>query len=209
MQIHQLKPIHAGRDSKRVGRGGKRGTTSGHGQKGQKSRGGRKFQPIIREFIKRYPKLRGYRFGTGRKEFLAILDLAVLENNFNGKEIVNPEKLLEKGLVERIENRIPMVKILGKSEVKKSLTIENCFVSAGAKAAVEKAGGQVIDSKAQKAKKAKAEKKAAEIARNQEKKAQAKQKALAKEKSAGAKAAQPKAKKEVKSSVVKKAKAKN
>lgn len=67
MQIHQLKPIHKIKKKKRVGRGGKRGTYSGRGLKGQKSRAGRKMQPAIREFIKKFPKLRGYRFKSKRK----------------------------------------------------------------------------------------------------------------------------------------------
>lgn len=61
MQIHELKPKHKIKKGRRVGRGGKKGTYSGKGMKGQKSRAGRKFQPIIRELIKRYPKLKGYR----------------------------------------------------------------------------------------------------------------------------------------------------
>jgi len=59
MQFHQLKPIHKMKKRKRIGRGGKRGTYSGRGTKGQKSRAGRKLVPIIRGLIKRYPKLRG------------------------------------------------------------------------------------------------------------------------------------------------------
>ncbi|MBZ1348254.1 MAG: uL15 family ribosomal protein [Candidatus Nealsonbacteria bacterium] len=61
MQLHQLKPIHKRKKRKRLGRGGKRGTYSGRGMKGQKSRAGARFEPIIRGLIKRYPKLRGYR----------------------------------------------------------------------------------------------------------------------------------------------------
>ena len=61
MQLHQLKPTHKAKRAKRVGRGGKKGTYSGRGMKGQKSRSGARMQPIIRELIKRYPKLRGYR----------------------------------------------------------------------------------------------------------------------------------------------------
>ena len=61
MQLHQLKPTHKAKAAKRVGRGGKRGTYSGRGMKGQKSRAGARMQPLVRELIKRYPKLRGYR----------------------------------------------------------------------------------------------------------------------------------------------------
>lgn len=59
MQLHTLKPLHSGRSKKRIGRGGKRGTYSGRGQKGQKSRAGRKIRPAMRDLIQRIPKLRG------------------------------------------------------------------------------------------------------------------------------------------------------
>jgi len=72
MQIHQIKTIHKEKEPKRVGRGGKRGTYCGRGGKGQTARAGHKMQPVIRELIKRYPKLRGYRFGTGKKEDLLL-----------------------------------------------------------------------------------------------------------------------------------------
>ena len=42
-----------------VGRGGKRGKTSGRGGKGQTARAGNKRRPELRDFIKRIPKLRG------------------------------------------------------------------------------------------------------------------------------------------------------
>ena len=68
MQIHELKPKNKIKRGKRVGRGGKKGSCSGKGMKGQKSRAGRKFQPIIRELIKRYPKLKGYRTSGSSKK---------------------------------------------------------------------------------------------------------------------------------------------
>jgi len=61
MQLHELQPNHKQRKAKRVGRGGKRGTYSGRGMKGQKSRAGYRMQPQVRELVKKYPKLRGYR----------------------------------------------------------------------------------------------------------------------------------------------------
>ena len=61
MQLQQLKPIHKFKKRKRVGHGGKRGTHSGRGVKGQRARAGRRLKPVIRELIKKYPKLRGYR----------------------------------------------------------------------------------------------------------------------------------------------------
>lgn len=183
MQIHELQPIHKNKNRKRVGRGGKRGTYSGRGQKGQSSRAGRKFQPAIREFIKRYPKLRGYRFGTGKKENIAVLQLSLLVDNFGEKEIINPKNLMEKGIISRTKNQIPQVKILGKAEVKKALIIEECLVSKGVKDIVEKAGGQIVTSGAQKIKDTKIQAKEKEIARKNERKIKAAAKIQAKEKS--------------------------
>lgn len=61
MQLHELWPFHSLYAKKtRVGRGGKRGTTSGKGQKGQKSRSGRRIRPAERDLIIRIPKLRGF-----------------------------------------------------------------------------------------------------------------------------------------------------
>ncbi len=45
----------------RIGRGGKRGTTSGRGQKGQKSRAGRRIRPAARDLVLKFPKWRGFR----------------------------------------------------------------------------------------------------------------------------------------------------
>ena len=69
MQLHDLKPNYKSKEKKRVGRGGKKGTYSGKGMKGQKSRAGRKLEPPVRGLIKRYHKLRGYKFKhpTGKK----------------------------------------------------------------------------------------------------------------------------------------------
>jgi len=59
MQLHELQPTNKKKTKKRVGRGGKRGTYSGRGIKGQKSRAGRKIRPAIRDLMQRTPKLRG------------------------------------------------------------------------------------------------------------------------------------------------------
>ncbi|MBZ9571845.1 uL15 family ribosomal protein [Patescibacteria group bacterium] len=142
MQLHQLKPIHKKKRPKRIGRGGKRGTYSGRGMKGQKARSGRKLQPAIREFIKRYPKLRGYKF-KGKELKSVIINIEVLGKKFKVNEKINPQILLEKKLIRKIKGKIPGVKILGKGELKKALVIEGCGVSKGAKEKIEKAGGTI------------------------------------------------------------------
>ncbi|HEY4495498.1 MAG TPA: uL15 family ribosomal protein, partial [Candidatus Paceibacterota bacterium] len=62
MQLHQLQRNKKARKGIRVGRGGKRGKTSGRGTKGQKARAGHRIRPEIRDAIKKLPKRRGYRF---------------------------------------------------------------------------------------------------------------------------------------------------
>ena len=59
MQFHTLKRKTPNQKPKVVGRGGKRGKTSGRGTKGQNARAGHKKRPELRDFIKRVPKLRG------------------------------------------------------------------------------------------------------------------------------------------------------
>ena len=132
MQIHQIKPKHKLKKKKRVGRGGKRGTYSGKGIKGQKSRAGRKMVPVIRELIKKYPKLRAYR-AQNRAKDVAVVNLKDLDKNFKDSEIVNPKALLEKKLIRRIKGRTPKVKILGKGELSKKLIIEDCEMSENVK----------------------------------------------------------------------------
>lgn len=141
MQIHQIKPSHKQKLKKRVGRGGKKGFYSGRGAKGQTSRSGKKFEPLIRKLIKRYPKLRGYKFKARLKP--GILNVKDLEKNFQNGETVDPKILFEKRLLRRIKGKITKVKILGKGEITKDLTIENCQLSKSAKEKIEKAGGKI------------------------------------------------------------------
>jgi len=142
MQIHELKPKHKNRGKKRVGRGGKKGTYSGKGLKGQASRAGRKMVPIIRELIKRYPKLKGYRSFRIDNDF-AVVNLDVLEKISKDGETINPENLIKKGVISKIKGRAPKVKILGTGRLTKKLVVENCKVSETARKAIEKAGGSI------------------------------------------------------------------
>ena len=146
MQLHNIRPSHKKKTKKRVARGGKRGTYSGRGLKGQKSRAGRRMKPAIRELIKRYPKLRGYKFKPKvktQKSKIVILNLENLEKKLNIGEIVSPRNLIEKRLIRKIKGRIPKVKILGKGKLSKKLIIEGCQVSKSAGEQIKKAGGNV------------------------------------------------------------------
>lgn len=142
MQLHELQRKHKNKDKKRVGRGGKKGTYSGKGNKGQKSRAGRKMVPIIRELIKRYPKLKGYRSFV-LDDYFAVVNLETLEKTSADGETINPENLIKKGIVSRMKGRSPKIKILGTGKLTKKLVFENCKFSKSAKDAIEKAGGSI------------------------------------------------------------------
>ncbi len=143
MQIHEIKPKNK-KDKKRIGRGGKRGTYCGRGVKGQRSRAGTgKKEPEIRRIIKKYPKLRGYKFSPLSKVF--VVNLSVLNKFFEKEEEVNPIALAKKGVISK-STKIP-VKILGKGEIEKPLIIKKCTLSQSAKSKIEKAGGRVEDKK--------------------------------------------------------------
>jgi large subunit ribosomal protein L15 len=132
MQIHQIKPKHKLKKRKRIGRGGKKGTYSGKGMKGQKSRAGKRLAPVVRELIKKYPKLRGYRTQKRGKD-IAVINIGDLDKNFKDSEIVSPESLIKKGLIRKIKGKVPKVKILGQGKLTKKITIEKCQLSKTAK----------------------------------------------------------------------------
>lgn len=145
MQFHQLKRVHPNRRSVQVGRGGKRGKTSGRGGKGQTARSGHKIYPQIRDMIKRIPKLRG----RGKSSFKSFQERAVpvplgaLERAFPNGATVTPAALLSAGVISRRSGRVPRVKVLCGGVLTKSLTISGMEVSVSAKEAIEKAGGTV------------------------------------------------------------------
>lgn len=141
MQLHQVKPTQKLSQKKRIGRGGKKGFHCGRGTKGQTMRSTNKLQPLIRQIIKRYPKLRGYRFKAKLKP--AVLNIDDLEKKFQTGEMVSPKILVERRLIRRIKGKIPEIKILGEGKITKALTIEGCQVSKSAREKIEKAGGKI------------------------------------------------------------------
>ncbi len=130
-----------------VGRGGKRGKTSGRGTKGQNARAGHKKRPELRDIIKKLPKRRGYgknrsRTVWGARPRPVEVTLRDLERAFAAGEAVSPKTLSEKRVI-RAVGATAVVKIIATGELTKKLSISGCKISAGAKAAVEKAGGSV------------------------------------------------------------------
>ncbi len=139
-----LQKDHPNKRSVQVGRGGKRGKTSGRGGKGQTARAGHKVRPEMRDVIKRLPKLRGRGKNSfkGFAEKPAIVSLEALTIFADGA-LVSPATLLENGLISKRSGNIPAVKILGDGELTKKITVEGCAVSKSAKEKIEAVGGAV------------------------------------------------------------------
>lgn len=132
MQLHNLKPKHESQKEHRIGRGGKRGTYSGRGIKGQKARAGAKIRPHERELLKKIPKLRGYKFKSFRQK-PAIINLKDIERVFTGASVITPRALYEKGLMPKIKGRFPRVKVLSVGDTKKKFVFKNIMFSRAAR----------------------------------------------------------------------------
>lgn len=148
MQLHELKPTTPRKSAKRIGRGGKRGKTSGKGMKGQTARAGNSTRPEMRELIKKLPKLRGHGKNRARtvneeRELPIVVNVSVLEAVFEAGATVTPKTLVVAGVITSVRKKAPKVKILGNGELKKKLTVEDCQVSGSAKTKIEAAGGTV------------------------------------------------------------------
>jgi large subunit ribosomal protein L15 len=141
MKIHDLKPAEgATRRRKRVGRGigGKGGKTAGRGTKGQRARGSipASFEGGQMPLNMRIPKLRGFN-NPFRVEYQAI-NLDTIEAS--GLDEVTPESLLANGLV----SKGALVKVLGRGELTRKVTVHAHAFSKSAAAALEAAGGSTV-----------------------------------------------------------------
>ena len=143
MQTNQLKRQHKNKKARQIGRAGQRGKTSGRGTKGQNARAGHKKRPEIRDFIKRLPKLRGRgkNLNTTVQTKPVILNLRDLKG-FSAGETVSLQTLLAKKLIGK-NDLGKGVKILGTGTMSAKIEVVGCAVSAGARKAIEEAGGTV------------------------------------------------------------------
>ena len=142
MKLHEVQPAPGSRKKAvRVGRGigSGNGKTSGRGQKGQNARSGGGvrlgFEGGQTPLFRRLPK-RGFT-NINRKEY-AVVNLEKLNRFEDGTE-VTPELLLETGVISKLKSG---VKILGKGQIEKKLTVKAHKFSASAKEAIEAAGGK-------------------------------------------------------------------
>jgi large subunit ribosomal protein L15 len=140
MKVHDLKPAPGStKPKRRVGRGiaGKGGKTAGRGTKGQGARNNIKpgFEGGQLPLAMRIPKLKGFK-NPFRVEY-AVVNLDALEA-FVGDEI-NPQSLRAKGLV----HKHGLVKVLGRGELSRAVTVKAHAFSKSAVEAIKAAGGSV------------------------------------------------------------------
>ncbi|HEX5168347.1 MAG TPA: 50S ribosomal protein L15 [Cyclobacteriaceae bacterium] len=142
MKLHTLKPADGSvKTNKRLGRGqGSGGSTAGRGHKGAQSRSGyaKKFgfeggqMPLQR----RVPK---FGFKNNNKEYFKAVNLDVLEglSERTKGDTISLQILVDNGIV----NKNDKVKILGRGEIKKKISVEAHAFSAAAAKAIENVGG--------------------------------------------------------------------
>ena len=148
MNLSELKSKTKRKSAKRVGRGGKRGTYSGKGTKGQKSRAGAGFKQGFRGGDNRlwqfFPKLRGatkkpgsnrphmkHRYFQLRHDKVKVLNLDFF-NKFEDGQEVTPDFLYYKE-----------IKILGEGQLKKKLDFKGFQFSKSAREKVLKSGSTI------------------------------------------------------------------
>ncbi len=142
MRLEELKPAAGSTHRKKIvgrGIGSGVGKTSGKGHKGQNARSGGGVRPGFEggqmPLYRRLPK-RGFT-NIFAKKYVAV-NVEVLDK-FNDGDEVTAETLLEKGVISKT---LDGVKVLGRGEVTKKVTVKVAKISESAKEKIEKAGGK-------------------------------------------------------------------
>jgi large subunit ribosomal protein L15 len=143
-----LNDVHRGiqknKSRKRIGRGpgSGHGKTATRGSKGQGSRSGSSTSPIFEggqmPLVRRIPK-RG--FNNRWADTVAIVNLGVLDRNFQTGEEVTPDSLRSKAV---LKGSYDVLKVLGNGDLTKNFKIMAHQFSRSALEKIEKAGGQAV-----------------------------------------------------------------
>lgn len=141
MKLHDLAPAPgAHKKAIRVGRGraGRRGKTAGRGTKGAKARGQipASYEGGQMPLHMRLPKLPGFK-NHGRVEY-NVINLDTVDQ-FETNEIIDPDMLRSKGMVKKKG----LVKVLGRGDLTKAVTVKAHAFSQTAVSKIEAAGGTV------------------------------------------------------------------
>lgn len=142
MKLHELSPAPGSKKTRnRVGRGigSGNGKTAGRGHKGQNSRSGgvrTGFEGGQMPIYRRLPK-RG--FNNVFRKIYAEVNIETL-NRFEDGAVVDPVALVEVGILKNVRDGI---RILGKGELTKKLTVRANGFTKSAEEKIKAAGGQV------------------------------------------------------------------
>ena len=143
MKLHELSPAEGSvRDSYRKGRGpgSGNGKTAGKGHKGQNARSGGGVRPGFEGGqIPLYRKLPKRGFYNKFGKCYAIVNVDAL-NIFEDGAVVDEAALLAYGLIDCVCDG---VKVLGRGELSKNLTVKAQIFSATAKEKIEAKGGKI------------------------------------------------------------------
>jgi large subunit ribosomal protein L15 len=142
MKLHELSPAEGSAKAawrKGRGAGSGNGKTAGKGHKGQNARSGGGVRPGFEggqiPLYRRLPK-RG--FNNVFAKHYAIVNVSDLEV-FDNDTVITTEVLLEKRIIRKA---LDGVKILGRGELTKKVTVQAAIFSAGAKEKIESVGGK-------------------------------------------------------------------
>jgi len=145
MRLHNLKPNPGAKHRRKrlgIGESSGKGKTSGKGHKGQKARSGGSvrlgFEGGQMPLYRRLPK-RGFN-NAAFKTVYGVVNLDILEKWFSAGDAVTEETLRSKGLV---NGRFDGVKVLGRGQLTKKLSLTIDQISQSAREKIEKAGGTI------------------------------------------------------------------
>ena len=141
MNLNSISDQGSLKKRKRVGRGmgSGLGKTAGRGHKGQKSRSGGSIRPGF-EGGQMPLQMRLPKFGFSSRVNNNFKEVNI--KNINGMDVINLKTLKDNKIISKA---VKKVKIFGNSAIESKVTVEGLAVSKGAKEAIEKAGGKIID----------------------------------------------------------------
>ena len=144
MQLNELSPAPGStKAKKRVGRGigSGWGKTCGTGHKGQKSRSGGSVRPGF-EGGQMPLQMRLPKYGFSSRIGRVSAEVRTSELNKLDGDVIDLEALRKANL---ITANIKRVKVMLSGEVNKSVTLQGIGVTKGARAAIEAAGGKIVE----------------------------------------------------------------
>ena len=142
MKLHELSPAPGSATKawrKGRGAGSGNGKTAGKGHKGQNARSGGGVRPGFEGGqIPLYRKLPNRGFHNKFSTVYSIINVDAL-NRFDDGAVIDLNALMESGVVSKANDGL---KVLGRGEITKKLTVKASIFSATAKSKIEAAGGK-------------------------------------------------------------------